>query len=67
MLRRPRTVHKPAPHRRAATRRAAVSRRAVAREVVEVVAVVIKRGWLDRVRDWLQSFYGTFGVDIARL
>ena len=32
--------------------------------VVEVPAVVEKRGWLDRLRDWLQSFYGTFGMDM---
>ena len=35
--------------------------------VVEKPPVVERRGWLDRLRDWLQSFYGAFGMDIARL
>ena len=65
MTRRPRTSDKAAHNRTAAARRPASRERVV--EPMVVALAVEKRNWLDRVRDWLQSFYGTFGVDIARL
>ena len=65
MTRHPRTSDKAAHNRAAATRRPA-SRERVVEPMVAALAVE-KRGWLDRVRDWLQSFYGAFGMDIARL
>ena len=62
MTRNPRTSDKAAHTRAAATRRPASRERVV--EPMVVALAVEKRGWLDRVRDWLQSFYGTFGMDM---
>ena len=68
MTRHPRTSDKAAHNRVAAARHAAGPRRFVPSvEAVAVAVVMEKRGWLDRIRDWLRPFYGTFGVDIARL